>query len=378
MEVRSNFALPMLWSVVAIAAGVLPSSVCVGQTMGSGCRSLPQQIWYDLVPPRNAHKAWILQLKGEAGHTSITAGFRNGPHATSDYGEHWTPLTDKRSIFSATLWGTVAPSNPNTIYQYESNGVITRSEDSGNTWVKPSPKVDGRSAAAIALLMSGHHHDDYVIEFEIAAVHPLRPLTIYATAIVGPPRRPEGDFREQYPLSGMYVSDDGGENWTQFSNSVGLFNKHGNRYAVLGISPSNTDVMFAEGERGVLRSSDGGRTWRSVGQSDLLNLQPLDTEDRAAGIQVPNRQVPLHPTEFVFDPNSEQVIYMVSRKGVHRSLDGGDSWVLLDLGFDRLNSVNSVAVDPLQPNKVFAGADRGLFMSEDQGCTFVKMHEPEP
>ncbi len=228
----------------------------------------------------------------------------------------------------------------------------------------------------MAFLMSGEHHNDYVIEFEITAIHPLRPLTIYATAKVAPPRRPEGDFREQYPLKGMYISEDGGENWMQFSESVGTFNKYP-RYVVLGISPSNPNVMFAAGERGILRSSDGGRTWRPVGQNDLLNLEPLDTEDRAAGIKMP-RKVLLNPTEFVFDPTSAQVVYMVSKEGIHRSLDGGDSWVLLDLGFDRLDGINSAAVDPLQPNRVFVGTDRGLFMSEDQGCTFVKMQTSEP
>ncbi len=81
--------------------------------------------------------------------------------------------------------------------------------------------------------------------------------------------------------------------------------------------------------------------------------------------------------EFVFDPTSAQVVYMRSTKGVHRSLDGGDTWQLLNLGFDRLNAVNSFAVDPLQPNRVFAGTDRGLFVSEDRGCTFAKMPTPE-
>jgi hypothetical protein len=86
--------------------------------------------------------------------------------------------------------------------------------------------------------MSGEH--DYVIEFEITAVHPLNPLTVYATARVGPPRKPGGDFREQYVLTGMYVSDDGGENWTQFSDEVGIFDKYPRR-VVLGINPLNPD-----------------------------------------------------------------------------------------------------------------------------------------
>lgn len=358
-----------------IASGALTSSRCFGQATEHGCRSLSEQIWYDLVPPRNAHSAGIVNVQSQSGHTSVVAILSGiGSQRTNDYGEHWTALSGKAAKHVAQLWGKVAPSDPNTIYKYESNGVITRSDDGGKKWVKPSPTIDGKATAEIASGMSGEH--DYLIEFEISAIHPHKPLTIYATLRVGPPRHAGGDDREQYAMKGMYVSDDGGNTWKKFSDAVGIFDKYP-KSVVLGINPSNPDVMFGEGEPGVLRSGDGGKTWSSVGQSDLLNLQPLDREDRDAGIRVPKR-VPLNPTEFVFDPDSAQVVYVLSNKGIHRSLDGGDTWTLLDLGFDRLHAIHNMAVDPLQTNRLFVGTDRGLFLSEDRGCTFARMHTPEP
>ncbi len=358
-----------------IASGALTSVLCFGQATGDGCRSLSEQIWYDIVPPRNAHSAGIVNVQSQSGHTSVAAIFSGiGSQRTDDYGEHWTPISEEAAKHVTQLWGKVALSDPNTMYKYESNGVITRSEDGGKKWVKPSPTIDGKPAAQIASAMSGEL--DYVIEFEITAIHPHKPLTIYATLRVGPPRRPGGDDREQYAMKGMYVSDDGGSSWKEFSDAVGIFDKYP-WSVVLGISPSNPDVMFGQGEQGVLRSDDGGKTWSSVGQNDLLNLQPLDTEDRDAGIRVPKR-VPLNPTEFVFDPDSAQVVYILSRKGIHRSLDGGDTWTLLNVGFDRLGAIHNMAVDPVETKRLFVGTDRGLFISEDRGCMFARMHTTEP
>ncbi len=366
-----RWGLKLVWVQVA----ALTSALCFGQATGDGCRSLSEQIWYDIVPPRNVRSGGIVNVQSHSGHTSVVAIFSGiGPERTGDYGEHWTPLSQKAAKHVASIWDKVSPSDPNIVYSYKSNGVITRSEDGGKKWITPSPTIDGKPAVEIASAMSGEL--DYVIEFEIATIHPHKPLTIYATLRVGPPRRPGGDDREQYAMKGMYVSDDGGSSWKQFSGAVGIFDKYP-RTVVLGLNPSNPDVMFGEGEEGVLRSRDGGKTWSSVGQSDLLNLQPLDTEDRDAGIRVPER-VPLNPTEFVFDPDSAQVVYILSKKGIHRSLDDGDTWTLLNLGFDRLHAIHNVAVDPLETKRLFVGTDRGLFISEDRGCTFARMHTPEP
>jgi photosystem II stability/assembly factor-like uncharacterized protein len=67
-----------------------------------------------------------------------------------------------------------------------------------------------------------------------------------------------------------------------------------------------------------------------------------------------------------------------SNEHIHRSLDGGDTWTLLNLGFDRLHAIHNLAVDPLRTNRLFVGTDRGLFISEDRGCTFARMHTPQP
>jgi hypothetical protein len=339
-----------------------------GQATSSGCRSVSEQIWYDLVQSPGFRRARIWRIEGRDGRSVLTVLLGTEFYSSSDYGKSWIPV-------SPPVEGMVAPSDRSIVYGYKTNGVIQRSQDGGKTWIVPTTTVDGASASDTAFRVSNDH--SYVLEFDIAAIHPLRGLTIYASIRVTPPRSEHANFSEQFFLKGLYVSDDGGTNWRQFSDKVGIFSRYSGP-VVLGIHPSRPEVMFGEGESGILRSTDGGKTWQPVGQSDLLNLEPLDTEDRAAGILAPRKQVPLNVDEFVFDPTSADVVYVRSRKGIHRSLDGGHSWTLLNLGFDQLRAVYSFAVDPLQPSRVFAGTARGLFMSEDRGCHFVKMSAPEP
>jgi photosystem II stability/assembly factor-like uncharacterized protein len=358
----------------SILLSILVPTYCFGQAGSSGCRNLSEQIWYDASPPPSgAHSAGIDRAYAEEGRTAIVATAGVVPYRSFDYGAHWA-LAKGEPARRTKLWSDVTQLDVNTLYQYESNGVITRSDDGGRTWVKLSPKIDGKSTEDTAFLISSEH--DYVVEFEMTAVHPMKPHTIFATLTIGPRRKPGGDFRQRYFLQGMYISEDGGEHWTQFSGQVGIFDSYPN-HVVLGINPWTPDIMFSNGEHGLLRSNDGGKTWRVVGESDLLNLEPLETDDRDEGILVPRKQVPLRATGFAFDPSSSQVVYLVSRKGVHRSLDGGDSWTLLNLGFDRLNAIHNIAVDPLQTNRIFAGTDRGLFMSDDRGCTFTKIPMPQ-
>jgi hypothetical protein len=86
------------------------------------------------------------------------------------------------------------------------------------TWVVPTLKIDGMSVAETAFRVSGD--GSYVLEFELAGIHPLNASTIYATVTVLPPRKPEGDFREHYFLKGMYSLMTAAK--TGLSSAIGL------------------------------------------------------------------------------------------------------------------------------------------------------------
>jgi hypothetical protein len=350
------------------------SQPCNAQMAASGCRDLSQEITYDSPPPRNARAARVIGAQVREGSAILVTTVAGGFYATSDFGKNWTAIRGGNlTLLKRFPDAILTPSDPKTVYKYGTIGRIERSQDGGVTWIQPRPVVDGIPAEDMAFRLTAKR--SYVLEFEIAAADPIKPLTIYATITSGPRRGQTANFSKRYFVKGMYVSEDGGDNWRRFSENVGIFDIHASRI-VLGLSPVNPDVMFGEGQQGVLRSVDGGKTWVDVGQSALLNTEAVDKEERDHNV-VFKRRYRLNVQKFIFDPTSANIVYMLSRAGVHRTLDGGDTWTLINLGFDRLNAVNSFAIDPLQPSRVFAGTDRGLFMSEDRGCHFTIMSLPD-
>lgn len=92
------------------------------------------------------------------------------------------------------------------------------------------------------------------------------------------------------------------------------------------VSPTDPDALLASGERGVMRSTDGGRTWKDATDKPLLLLD-WPTADRLWGLGL----------------NGE----------VMRSADGGDTWS--DLG-----AVNGVAT-------AFAVHDTTLYVATQDG-----------
>jgi hypothetical protein len=121
---------------------------------------------------------------------------------------------------------------------------------------------------------------------------------------------------------------------------------------------------------------DDGKTWNAVGQSEALNRQPIEREDADnTGPPAPD-QHPLIVKEFAFDSRSRDTVYILSRKGIYRSVDSGQTWTVLNLGFGNLGTINSVAVDPLNSDNILAGSWEGPYLSNDKGCHFHQLRVP--
>jgi hypothetical protein len=57
-------------------------------------------------------------------------------------------------------------------------------------------------------------------------------------------------------------------------------------------------------------------------------------------------------------------------------MDGGKNWVLLDLGFDELDGIDSVVINRNDPAQIFVGTFEGLYTSHDRGCHFESITIP--
>ena len=128
----------------------------------------------------------------------------------------------------------------------------------------------------------------------------------------------------------------------------------------MGFSPHSTDtnVLFSSGHPknggnlGVLKSKDKGVTWEKIS-----NGNPSGPVDFHAML--------VHPA----NPNH---IYGWYKLRVHRSLDGGETWTVLQ---KQPPEVLSFAGDPRNENVVYIGTISDLLMSTDKGESFASMTE---
>ncbi len=177
---------------------------------------------------------------------------------------------------------------------------------------------------------------------------------------------------------GIYKTVDGGDNWQR----VGLENTE--RITRIAIDPKNPDTVFAcalghlfddHEDRGVYRTSDGGKTWRQVlaGAKDTgcadLSLDPQNPETLYAALW----QVRRRPDFFTSGG---------PRSGLFKSTDGGLAWKPLRKGFPEgdLGRI-AVAVAPSKPSLVYATVEAkrtALYRSDDAGESWRETNSSSP
>ncbi len=175
------------------------------------------------------------------------------------------------------------------------------------------------------------------------------------------------------PGDGVYKSSDAGKTWTHigFSNSDAI--------SRIRVHPTNPNIVFVADfgkygvnseERGIFKSTDGGKTWRNV----------LYKGPNAGGIDVEIDQK---------DPNIMYAsIWEAYRKewemssggpasGMYKSTDGGETWTEITRATGLptgLDGKIGISVSPVDPNRVFALVENengGLFRSDDAGSTWT-------
>lgn len=247
------------------------------------------------------------------------------------------------------------PGENGTFYFGACAGGVWQTTDAGSTWVNIS---DGYfNTAAIGAL----------------AVSDADPNVIYAgtgeTAIRG--NVSHGD--------GVYRSTDGGRTW----QNVGLSeSRHIGRIRIHPEDPDTAwvaalgDAWQPNRERGVYRTTDGGKTWELV----------LHKSDRAGAIDL--TMDPANPRVlFASIWQAQRFPYKLESggpdSGIWRSLDGGDTWtdVTRNPGLPEgtLGKIG-VAVSPAKPGRVWAlveAEDGALFRSDDYGKTWQRLSEQE-
>ncbi len=157
--------------------------------------------------------------------------------------------------------------------------------------------------------------------------------------------------------SGLYMTLDGGENWTELTSEDGLPKGELGRIG-LAIAPSNTDRVYAwveSKENAVYRSDDGGYKWERTVKVD---------DDSEAG----NR--PFYYADIYVDPKNENRVYsLYSYLSV--SVDGAKSFESIYPYYNYIHpDHHAFYIHPDDPSFLIDGNDGGMNISHDRGETW--------
>ncbi len=177
---------------------------------------------------------------------------------------------------------------------------------------------------------------------------------------------------------GVYKSTDGGENWT----NVGL--KDSERIAKILVDPTdgNNVLVCATGhlwddndERGVFKSTDGGKTWKKV----LAGANG----STGCGLMSMSRQEPKTIYASMWDFRRQGWTFRSGGpgSGLFKSTDGGDHWTEINDGNTKGLPEKpwgrvAVAVAPSKPQVVYANIESkksALFRSDDGGQSWTRL-----
>jgi photosystem II stability/assembly factor-like uncharacterized protein len=239
---------------------------------------------------------------------------------------------------------------PCTFYFGATGGGVWKSTTCGARW---EPVADGQieTGSIGAIEVSDSHPDVVYVGTGSAAIR--------SNVIIG---------------RGMYKSTDAGKTWT----FTGL--RDAGQIGSLAVHPANPDVVWAaalgspygpNAERGIFKTTDGGRTWRKV----------LYVNEETGG-----RVVAVNPS----DPSEVYAgLYRGFRKGwdivsggpateggIYRSRDGGETWSKLSKGLPQ-TLIGKIDLDVARsnPRTLYAmieapGAEGGLYRTNDAGDTW--------
>ncbi len=285
----------------------------------------------------------------------VSAAAQDGPSPSIDVSQwtalRWRNIGPNRGGRSIAAAGS--PSRPNEYYFGATGGGLWKTTDGGTSW---APVTDGQiQSSSVGAIAVSESNPDVVY------------IGMGETQLRG--NVMQGD--------GVYGSTDAGKTWKH----LGLSDTHA--IGRVRVHPSKPDLVFVaalghpygpNSERGVFRSTDGGRNWTRV----------LYRSDRVGAV------------DLAMDANHPEVLYatlwdvhrtpwlLVSGgpgSGLFKSSDGGTTWteITRNPGLPKgvLGKI-TVTVSRADSQRLYAlveADDGGVFRSDDAGATWIKVNE---
>jgi photosystem II stability/assembly factor-like uncharacterized protein len=220
---------------------------------------------------------------------------------------------ESKDLRKASIHAMVQSSkNPNLILVGTTEGVW-KSENSGEDWIKiESPTMP-------------------IPAIDSLAIDPRDDNTIYA-----------GTWWRAYKTT------DGGKSWRLIKN--GMIDD--SDVFAITVNPRNPDHIVASACSGIYESFNKGELWKKI--------QGIPSQSRRT------RDILQHPSV----PGT---VYAATTEGFWMTVNGGKSWALTT---QKDLEINSIAVHPDEPNRVFIGTNNyGVMVSTDGGKNFTPTND---
>ncbi len=127
----------------------------------------------------------------------------------------------------------------------------------------------------------------------------------------------------------------------------------GEAVRALEFSPSQAGLLVAGTRSGVFRSVDSGETWERISPAGDPELRNLDS--------------------VAIDPANPQIIYAGTYHLPWKTTDGGRNWSSIATGLIDDSDIMSIRVDARNPARVYLSACSGIYRSENRGDLWIKM-----
>ena len=297
----------------------------------------------------------------------------------------------------------IDPRDKDRLYISTLDGQLHTSADGGRTWrllvnfnqpelILDQLFVDSRDSKII--YTSGHRHKDpggsfrstdggatwkESKELRAESIHSMTQSTFDPSVLlVG-------------TTSGAWISKNSGADWEKISSSTMPVNIDS-----LAIDPRNNNTMYAGTWWRAYKTTDAGKNWRlikngMIDDSDVfaVTLDPRNPEhiiasacsgiyestnagEKWAKIQgIPSQS--RRTRDIVQHPTLAGTVYAATTEGFWMTTNGGKNWMLTT---QRNLEINSIAVHPSEPNRVFIGTNNyGVMVSNDGGRNFVQTND---
>jgi photosystem II stability/assembly factor-like uncharacterized protein len=276
----------------------------------------------------------------------------NGLYISNNGGSSWSEASN--GIPANCMDLRINPSDPSNLFaiEYCAGSALYQSQDHGQQWNDLG--IEEGSLSDFAIDASGQVfyrlRYDKLFRFKGAIYN-----------VLYPPHNPSEIAANPY-VPGMlflvadnklYQSDDEGATWIvvndffPYSDATFAFTS---QQSIIYLVSSNPGTVF-------YRSDNNGQSWQDCAYDPKGGIRDLSESNLAVA------------------PQDSNHLYMGSLdKGIFVSLDGCSTWKESNVGLSN-KTINTIAIDPNNPETVYTGTDGGAYVSFNDGETWGQIND---